>query len=107
MLRYKRLKTATLTDGEETIANILAGMSGKNRRIVAVSTAPYAKMYLRIYRDADLVVDMASERCTDGSPWATMDLPLAEGQQCSAGFYNDGAVATTAKQITIAYEETG
>lgn len=104
MLKYKRLKTATLTSGQETIADILAGMSGKNRKIVAISTAPLADMYLRVYRDADLVVDMASLRCTDGYPWASMDLPLAEGQQCSVGFYNDGA-ATTAKQITIAYEE--
>lgn len=106
MLKYKRLKTETLTDGEETMAAILAGAAGKNRRIVAISTAPYAKMYLRVYRDADQIVDCASERCTDGSPWITMDLPLAEGQQCTAGFYNDGAVAETAKQITIAYEES-
>lgn len=105
MIKYKRLKTATLTDGAETIADLLSGMTGKNRRIIAISTAPLADMYLRVYRDAEQIVDMASLRCTDGSPWAVMDLPLAEGQQCKAGFYNDGA-ATTAKQITIAYEES-
>lgn len=105
MLKYKRLTTATLTSGQETIADILAGMSGKARRIVAISTAPLANMYLRVYRDADLIVDMASLRCTTGDPWAKMDLPLAEGQQCSVGFYNNGA-ATTAKEITIAYEES-
>lgn len=107
MLKYKRLKTATLTDGEETVANILSGMSGKNRRIVAVSTAPLASMYLRMYRDADQVVDASSERCTSASPWIRMDLPLAEGNQCTAGFYNDGSGDTSAKQITIAYEESG
>lgn len=105
MLKYKRIKTATLTDGEETIADLLSGAAGKNRRIVAISTAPLANMYLRLYRDADQIVDMASLRCTDGSPWAVMDLPLTDGQVVKAGFYNDGA-ATTAKQITIAYEET-
>lgn len=106
MLKYKRLKTATLTDGAETIASILSGAAGKNRRIVSISTAPLANMYLRVYRDADQIVDMSSERCTSASPWAVMDLPLAEGQECKIGFYNDGA-ATTAKQITICYEETG
>lgn len=105
MIKYKRLKTATLTDGAETIADLLSGMTGKARRIIAISTAPLASMYLRVYRDAEQIVDMSSERCTSGSPWALMDLPLAEGQQCKAGFYNDGA-ATTAKQITIAYEES-
>lgn len=105
MLKYKRLKTATLTDGVETIADILAGFAGKNRRIVSISTAPLANMYLRVYRDADQIVDMSSERCTSAAPWAKMDLPLAEGQQCKVGFYNDGAV-TTAKQITIGYEES-
>lgn len=106
MLKYKRLTTATLTDGAETLANILAGMSGKNRRIVSISTAPLADMYLRVYRDAEQIVDCASIVLTTAAPILKMDLPLAEGQQCSAGFYNNGA-ATTAKQITIGYEETG
>lgn len=106
MLKYKRLKTATLTSGEETIAQILAGMAGKNRRIVSISTAPLAKMYLRVYRDAEQIVDMSSERCTSAAPWAKMDLPLADGQVCNAGFYNDGAASTDAKQITVGYEET-
>jgi len=106
MLKYKRITTATLTDGSETLADILSGMSGKNRRIVSISTAPLADMYLRVYRDAEQVVDCASIILTTAAPILKMDLPLAEGQQCKVGFYNDGAV-TTAKQITIGYEETG
>lgn len=106
MLKYKRITTATLTSGVETLADMLAGMSGKARRIVSISTAPLANMYLRVYRDAEQTVDCATIALTTASPWLKMDLPLAEGQQCKVGFYNDGA-ATTAKQITIAYEETG
>ena len=104
MLKYKRLTTQTLTDGAETLANILSGMSGKNRRIVSISTAPLANIYLRVYRDAEQVVDAASIIMTTAAPILAMDLPLAEGQNCTVGFYNNGA-ATTAKQITIGYEE--
>ena len=106
MIKYKRLTTPTLTDGVETLANILAGMSGKGRRIISISTAPLADMYLRVYKDAEQIVDCASIALTTAAPWLPMDLPLAEGQQCTVGFYNNGA-ATTAKQITIGYEETG
>ena len=106
MLKYKRLTTAVLTDGVETLAPILAGMSGKGRRIVSISTAPLADMYLRVYRDAEQIVDAASIIMTTAAPILSMDLPLAEGQSCTVGFYNNGA-ATTAKQITIGYEETG
>lgn len=105
MLKYKRLTTATLTDGAETLADMLAGMSGKNRVIVSISTAPLANMYLRVYRDAGQVVDAASIIMTTAAPILPMDLPLAEGQSCKVGFYNNGA-ATTAKQITIGYTES-
>ncbi len=105
MIKYKRLKTTTLTDGVETLAQILSGMAGKNRRIVSISTAPLANMYLRVYRDAEQIVDMASIALTTAAPWAKMDLALADGQVVTVGFYNDGAV-TTAKQITVGYEES-
>lgn len=104
MLKYKRITTPTLTDGVETLADMLGGAAGKNRRIVSISTAPLADMYLRVYRDAEQIVDCASIALTTAKPWLSMDLSLAEGQQCQVGFYNNGA-ATTAKQITIGYEE--
>jgi len=104
MLKYKRITTATLTDGVETLANILGGMSGKNRKIIAIATAPLANMYLRLYKDAEQIIDCASIHLTTAAPWLPMALTLAEGEQVTAGFYNNGA-ATTAKQITIAYEE--
>jgi len=105
MIKYKRITTATLTDGAETLADMLSGFSGKARKIISISTAPLADMYLRVYRDAEQIVDVASIVLTTAAPLLVMDLPLAEGQQCKVGFYNDGA-ATTAKQITIGYEES-
>ena len=105
MLKIKRVKTASLTSGVETLYDILAGMSGKSRRIVSITTTPLNGMYLRVYRDADQIVDMNSLHLVSAAPWLKMDLALAEGQQCKVGFYNDG-VSTTAKHITITYEET-
>lgn len=104
MLKVKRVKTGTLTSGIETLYDILAGMAGKNRKIISITTKPLDKQYLRVYRDADQIVDVNSLHLVAAAPWLKMDLPLAEGQQCKVGFYNDGAV-TNAKHITIIYEE--
>lgn len=105
MLKYIK-KKVTPTDGEETLVNILAGMAGKSRRVVSVYTVPLLKHYLRVYRDAEQIVDADSTICTDGSPLLPMDLSLADGQQLEVGFYNDG-VSEVAKYVTIGYEETG
>lgn len=104
MLRYKRLKTATLTDGAETLAEILSCPKGRRYRIVSICTAGLADMYLRVYKNAEQIVDCASTDMTDESPLLPMDLPLDVGDVVKAGFYNDGA-ATTAKQITIGYKD--
>jgi len=104
MLRYKRITTGTLTNGVETIAEILSCAKGKKYRIVSISTAPLAGMYLRVYRDAEQIVDCASIDMTTASPLLPMDLPLDVGQVCKAGFYNNNA-ATTAKEITIGYKD--
>lgn len=104
MLRYKRIATGTLVSGIETIAEILSCSKGKKYRIVSIATAPLAGMYLRVYRDAEQIVDCASIDLTTAAPLLPMDLTLDVGQVCKAGFYNDGAV-TTAKQITIGYKD--
>lgn len=104
MLRYKRITTGTLTSGVETIAEILSCPKSKKYRIVSISTAPLALMYLRVYRDAEQIVDCASLDLTTASPLLPMDIPLDTGQVCKAGFYNNGA-ATTAKEITIGYKD--
>ena len=104
MLRYKRIETPTLTDGKEIIAEILTCPEGKRYRIVSITTAPLADMYLRVYRNAEQIVDVASIAMTTAAPLLPMDLPLTVGNVVKAGFYNNGA-ATTAKQITIGYED--
>lgn len=104
MLRYKRISTGTLASGSETILELLSCPTGKKYRIVSISTAPLALMYLRVYKDAEQIVDCASLDMTDGSPLLPMDLPLVTGQVVKAGFYNNGA-ATTSKEITIGYRD--
>lgn len=106
MLRYKRITTATLTNGVETIAEILSCPKNKKWRIVSIATAPLANMYIRVYRDAEQIVDAASTDMTTSLPLLSMDLPLETGQVVKAGFYNNGAV-TTAKEITIGYTDEG
>lgn len=104
MLRYKRITTPTLTDGVETIAEILSCPQGKKYRIVSIATVPLAGMYLRVYRDAEQIVDAASTDMTTSMPLLPMDIKLDVGQVCKAGFYNNGA-ATTPKEITIGYRD--
>ena len=104
MLRYKRITTATLTDGSETLAEILSGVKGKRYKIVSITTAPLADMYLRVYRNAEQIVDIASIAMTTAKPLLPMDLPVEIGSQIRVGFYNNGA-ATTAKQISIGYTD--
>jgi len=105
MLKYRRVNTGTLTDGVETLVDIIGGMAGKNRKIVAITTAPLANHFLRLYRDSEQIVDIQSIAMTTAAPLLPMDLAVAEGQQIKVGFYNNGA-ATTAKEITIGYEES-
>lgn len=104
MLKYKRMTTATLTDGAETLATILTGIKNKKHRIVSITTAPLADMYLRLYKNADQVVDVQSIAMTTAAPLLPMNVDIEIGDVIAAGFYNDGA-ATTAKQITVGYEE--
>lgn len=104
MLRYKRITTVTLTDGVETLADILSCPKNKRYKIVSISTAPLADMYLRVYKNAEQVVDAASITMTTAAPWLPMNVQLETGDVVKAGFYNNGAV-TTAKQITIGYTD--
>lgn len=104
MLKYKRLRTATLTDGVETLASILSGVKGKTRKIVGITTDPLADMWLRLYKNAEQIVDIQSIACTASQPVLAMDLPIDIGDDIKVGFYNNGA-ATTAKDVAIAYED--
>jgi len=104
MKKYKRLRTATLTDGAETLATILSGLKNKTYRIVGLTTDPLANMWIRLYRNGEQIVDVQSIACTSGSPMLPMDVPVDVGDDIKVGFYNNGA-ATTAKDIAIAYED--
>jgi len=104
MLKYKRLRTATLTDGAETIATILSGVKNKNYRIRGITTDPLADMWLRLYRNAEQIVDVQSIACTTSQPLLPMDLTVDVGDVIAIGFYNNGA-ATTAKDVAISYED--
>ncbi len=104
MLKYKRLRTATLTDGAEVLASILSGIKNKSYRIVGITTDPLANLWLRVYKNGEQIVDVQSIACTSASPLLPMDLDLDVGDDIKVGFYNNGG-ATTAKDIAIAYED--
>lgn len=104
MLRYKRITTPTLTNGVETLSDILSAHKTKKYRIVSVSTAPLAGMYLRVYKNSDQIVDAASIDLTTAAPMLPMDLSIETGDVCKVGFFNNGA-ATTAKEVTIGYRD--
>lgn len=105
MLKYKRVNVTGLTAGQEVLTDMLSGMAGKNRRIVSINTEAVALDYLRVYRDAEQIMDCECPKATDVSRWLPMDLPLAEGQQCKVGIYRGSAL--TEAEVTIAYEEAG
>lgn len=109
MLKYKRVDVTGLKTGIETIIDMIAGMAGKSRRIVSIGTEYAAIGYLRVYRDAEQIVDYDLTKITATFPMLKMDLPLAEGQQCKVGIYGKGVTdnATGSCEITIGYEETG
>jgi len=104
MIKYKRLRTATLTDGAEILAPILAGVKNKSYRIIGLTTDPLADMWIRLYKNAEQIVDIQSIACTSGRPILPMDLPVEVGDVIAVGFYNNGA-ATTAKDVAIEYED--
>ncbi len=104
MLKWKRVSSGVLTLNAEVLVDMLAGMSGKNRVIKKISFTPTVYKYLRVYRDAEQIVDYDSYTLNGEYPVLEMDLPLAEGQQCKVGFYNSSG-ATTAIQMMIGYEE--
>lgn len=106
MLKWKRVLTPVLTANAERLSDVLAGMSGKNRVIKKISFPPTEHKYLRVYRDAEQIVDFDSFILDGEYPVLDMDLPLSEGQQCKVGFYNSSG-ADTALHIMIAYDEVG
>jgi len=105
MLRYKRIETDTLTVNKEKIGEILSCPKDKRYKIVSITTAPLAHIFIRVYKNAQQIVDIESLACTSGSPLLPMDLPISVGDVVRAGCYNHEDAATDKKQITIGYVE--
>ena len=106
MLKWKKFTFPNVGAGVESLTDILSGMSGKNRVIKFVASPTTANLFIRVYRDADQIVDFRCAHLTSAHPLLIMDLPLVEGQLCNAGFYMSTGTATT-PTIAIGYEETG
>jgi len=106
MLKWKTDAIVVAVAGTEVLSDILAGMSGKNRVIKYIAGPKTASLTLRAYRDADQIVDFDTNLFTTGWTLLPVDIPLAEGQLCKAGFKDDGAGAAT-YNVAIGYEETG
>jgi len=106
MLRWKRA-AITAAAATEELVDILAGMSGKNRVVKYILEGDRTALtYLRMYRDADQIVDFECDLLTAQAPMLPVDLTLAEGQLCKAGFYN-GTGGSLTRTIAIGYEESG
>lgn len=106
MIKYKKHTFAVIAAGAESLYPLLAGMSGKNRRVVSLAGERTALMYFRLYRDAEQFVDIPCDVVTEYSPqWIPMDIPLAEGQQLNIGYWNN-TTEQTVQEIIIGYEES-
>ena len=105
MLKWKKHTFANVGAGVESLTDVLAGMSGKNRVIKYISSPTTANLFIRVYRDSEQIADYRCAHLTSILPLLPMDLPLAEGQLCKAGFYMSTGTATT-PTIGIGYEET-
>lgn len=104
MLKWKKHKFSTISNTEEDTVDILAGMAGKNRRIKYITCDIDTNIYIRVYRDAEQIMDYDCGLVQTAFPLVPMDLPLAPGQLCKAGFFNLSAGDVT-PTITIGYEE--
>ncbi len=106
MIKWKKHLFGAIANNVESLTDILGGMSGKNRRVIAVAATIDSDIYIRIYRDADQIVDFPCDLLTTQAPILTLDIPLAEGQLLKVGFGNVAAGSVT-PTISIGYEETG
>lgn len=105
MLKWKKYKFAAIENNTESLTDILAGASGKNRVIKYIAGDIDTDIYLRVYRDAEQIVDFDCALQTTAKPLVEMNLPLGDGQLCKAGFYNESAGSVT-PTLVIGYEES-
>lgn len=106
MLKWKKFTFPAIQAGDEDLTDILAGMSGKNRVIKYIVAPATANLWVRVYRDAEQIVNFQCSLFSTHLAFLPMDLPLNEGQLCKAGFYYS-ATSDVTPTIHIGYEETG
>jgi len=104
-LKWKSVKFSTISNNVELLDSILAGQSGKNKVIKFIACTNDADIYMRVYRNADQFVNLACDIPTTGAPLIPVDISLAEGELCKAGFYNESAGDVT-PTFAIGYEES-
>lgn len=106
MLKWNTFNVVIGTALDEVIPDVLAGMSGKNRVIKWLGSPQLTGLDLRAYRDAEQMVNVSVTLFTTTFRLLAVDIPLAEGQLCKAGFKDTGAGTATYKLI-VGYEESG
>lgn len=104
MLKWKSYKFGTIANNTESLNDLLAGQSGKNRVIKFITGDIDSDIYIRAYRDGEQFVDFECDLITTSAPLLPVEIPLAEGQLCKVGFYNLAAGNVT-PTIAIGYEE--
>jgi hypothetical protein len=105
MLKWKTYKFSTIANNTESLTDLLAGFSGKNRIVKFVTSDIDADIFIRLYRDNEQFVDFECDLITTAAPLLPVDIPLADGQLLKAGFSNLAAGNVT-PSIAIGYEET-
>jgi len=106
MLKWKNFKMDTVEATDEDLVDALSGMSGRNRVIKHLLFDQNADVYVRVYKDANQIVDLESTMNGTTFRIIPMDLPLVEGEICKIGYYNKTGTCTT-PDIAIGYEEAG
>ena len=91
MLKWKKHKFADIVGPAEDITDILAGMSGKNRVIKFIASPTTANLAVRVYRDAEQVVDFLCSHLPATTSMIPMDLPLSEGRIFHANRNSDNS----------------
>jgi len=105
MIKWKTDAIVIGVAGTEVLSDILGGQTGKNRTIKFIAGPATADLTLRLYRDAEQIVDFDTELFTDGFTLLPVDCKLNVGQFAKAGFKDDGAGAGT-YNVTVGYEDT-
>lgn len=106
MLKWKTESVVIGTAYDEVTNDALAGMTGKNRVIKFLGSPTITGLDLRVYRDAEQIVDVDVTLFTASWRLLPVEIPLAEGQLCKAGF-KETAGGTGTYKLIIGYEETG